>query len=485
MQSENGSDEPLAMFEGRLIASSLLLFVDLTVVSAIGGWFYWLMISKVTFASDIGQATAVYSLVNLAAALASLGLEYPLLKRSCDQRSGILGTTILLQLVVTIASIPLIIYILNTVYHESHDVVLIAIVILITWPIILATRYAILGISKVKTILIIDIVSTALKFISGFVLVSLGFGPVGILGSIMIYNISAAAISLYVASRIYGFSLSRIVNVFSLIKEGLANILSIVSRTLIYTLSIVLLAAIGIDNAEIGTFYIVLIISLLAGGLITSSAYMLIPFSSTARSDLSSGSTRIALSFTVPIVAILISSPEFLLSLIGQEYVSGRIALFILSIGILPFSLTTMSISRFNFLGDLRKLVTIGAIQIICFVIPFLLLTPKYGILGTAISVVLSYISSSVPCMVWSERALLRYTINSLVAVAASGTIGYAINTYYPNNLNSLLAMVASLITSLLIVITLKNTTLREIKDIILSIRSGGETTDRDSKQIG
>ena len=82
-------------------------------------------------------------------------------------------------------------------------------------------------------------------------------------------------------------------NVLALIKEGLANMPSILSRTLVYTLTVVLLVAVGTDDAEVGTLYIVLMISLFAGSLVTSTAYMIIPFSSASGSDHSLISTEV------------------------------------------------------------------------------------------------------------------------------------------------------------------------------------------------
>jgi O-antigen/teichoic acid export membrane protein len=269
-------------------------------------------------------------------------------------------------------------------------------------------------------------------------------------------------------------------NALVLIKEGLVNMPSIISRTLIYTLTIVLLAAVGVNDADVGTFYIVLMISLFAGSFVTSSAYMLLPFSSTSGADLSLGSTRLALSLTVPIIAALISSPKFLLSLIGSEYLHGQFALMILSIGIIPFSVVTVGISKFNYLGEVKKLTAIGTVQVISFIIPFLLFTMKYGMVGAAISVLVSYIMSALPCIVWSDRMLLRYALNSIIAVTVGGGIGYAVNLNQTSLLNSLLAMAIAVIISLYFLISLKNTSIMEIRSLILSLSSGAKRIGKD-----
>ena len=106
------------MSVSKLINSSLLLFVDQLVVGA-GGWVYWLIISKLASTSEVGLATTVYNLVILIATVVELGLEYPLLKRSSIDRSRVLGTALLLELLITLAAIPVLIYTLDSVYEES------------------------------------------------------------------------------------------------------------------------------------------------------------------------------------------------------------------------------------------------------------------------------------------------------------------------------------------------------------------------------
>jgi O-antigen/teichoic acid export membrane protein len=149
----------------------------------------------------------------------------------------------------------------------------------------------------------------------------------------------------------------------------------------------------------------------------------------------------------------------------------------ILSIGIIPFSIVTVGISKFNYLGEVRKLTAIGAIQVTSFVILFFLFTATYGMVGAAISVLMSYILSALPCMVWSDRMLVRYVLNSIIAVTVGGGIGYAVNL---SQLNSILAMAIAVMISLSFLITLKNTSITEIRSLILSFSSGAMRKGKD-----
>ena len=102
----------------KFVGPSLLLFLDSLFVS-IGGWLYWIMISRLTFTSQIGIATTIYSLVILAATIAQLGIEYPLLKKSNTDRSQILGTALFIEIAITIAALPVVILIINNLYGGS------------------------------------------------------------------------------------------------------------------------------------------------------------------------------------------------------------------------------------------------------------------------------------------------------------------------------------------------------------------------------
>jgi len=80
--------------------------------------FFWLVISKFISAEEVGQATTGFSLVVFITTLTQPGLEYPLLKRSSNERSRILGSSLAIELLITLTAIPLVYYLLN-LYEES------------------------------------------------------------------------------------------------------------------------------------------------------------------------------------------------------------------------------------------------------------------------------------------------------------------------------------------------------------------------------
>lgn len=459
------------MSEAKFMSSSIILFLDLIVIAA-SGWLYWLVISKLVSVSEVGQSTTVYSLVVLTGTFVAMGLEYPLLKRTAAQRSKILGSALLIEIATSLAVIPFMIYTLNNLYSEAlQSYATVAIGMLVSISLGYVARYALLGISDSKTILVIDTVSAAIKFATGFLLVLYGFGGLGILISFMLQALVAACIGLIIAKREFGFSFGDLRYIKNIIKEGVVNMPSILSRTVIVSLSVVLLASYGIASSEIGVFYIALMISIIAGGLVSSTAYMVIPASSISQTDLTSGSIRIGISFTAPIVSLLLVEPTFLLSLIGPGYASGQTVLLILAVGILPFTIVTNSISRFNYLGMSKKLLSIGSLQMITFIVGFIFLVPQFNIEGAALSVFLSYSISCIPALVWSEKGLLRYVANSGIAVVCGWGASNIFRLMIPEGIvNEVLTVLASIIITLIIIFVLKNTSIAEVRTLIKTV---------------
>jgi O-antigen/teichoic acid export membrane protein len=118
-------------FGRKFVASGLLFSLDQTLV-ALGNWIYWIIIFKLTTAVEVGQATTVYSVALFISILTQLGLEYPLLKKSSIQGSQILGTILLTEVSLSLLSIPIVIFLIDNIFHESlQELIWIAAVMII------------------------------------------------------------------------------------------------------------------------------------------------------------------------------------------------------------------------------------------------------------------------------------------------------------------------------------------------------------------
>jgi O-antigen/teichoic acid export membrane protein len=448
----------------KFVTPGFLLSIDLLLVSFVN-WIYWLLISKLTTASEVGQATSVYSFAVLTSAIALLGFEYSLVKKSSSERSQILGTTIILESLITAASIPVLLYFLGNLYQGSlYALSWIAVGIVIFSSLRYILRYALLGISDARSVLIVNSMGAALQLLSGYIFVSIGFGAGGILFSFLLNVLFITGLSFLIARKSFQLCLGDLKYVKGIIKDALTNTPTPLAKTVIYSLSVVLLASFGVSQTEIGIFYIALMLSLVAGGLAANIAFMVIPASIASKTDMSSDSIRIGLSLTAPLIVILMVAPNSILSLIGPEYVVAGNVLVVLAAAIFPYTIVVNAISKFNNLGKPRQIIVIGSIHVIVFLATFILLVPSYGTLGAAFSILIASIASAVASIIWSDRRpVQRYIFTSLVSIVSGLAAGYAVRLVLGSSVHPFIAVLFSVAVVVIVIFGLKNTSPKEL----------------------
>jgi O-antigen/teichoic acid export membrane protein len=458
---------PLSLSINKFVTPGFLLSIDLLLVSLVN-WVYWLIISTLTTTSEVGEATSVYSFAALTWAISLLGLEYALVKRSSAERFHILGTSIILESLIIVISIPILVYVLNNLLHGSlSELTWIAIGIVFFSSQRYIMRYALLGIYDARSVLIINSIGATIQLGSGYFLVAGGFGAAGILLSFLINYAFITVFTFAVAKKSFKLRIGDLRYSKGVLKDAIVNMPTPLAKTVIYSLSVVLLASFGISPSDIGIFYIALMLSLVGGGFAANIALMVIPVSSDSKKDLSTESIRIGLSLTAPIIVTLMVAPKAILSAIGPEYASADMILVVLSAGIFPYTILINAISKFNNIGKPKQIIAIGSIHLIVFLGTFALLVPSYGTLGAAFSVLISSTVSAVSSLVWSEKGLLlRYTLRSLVSIFVGLATGYAIQSLFGFTLNPIIPILASLAVVLLLIFSLKNTSPLEIARI-------------------
>jgi O-antigen/teichoic acid export membrane protein len=451
------------------VTPGIILFLDVFIVS-LGGWLYWFVISKLTPASEIGLAITVYSLVALVTTLTQLGIEYPLLKKSHLKGTKVLGTSLAIELVLTLASIPFVYMVMNTFYDDlikQFTWISIALLTLISIDFVL--RFSLLGISNPRIVLIIDLIGLAIKLPTGFFMVSQSFGAQGMLLAYLFEAIFVACASLYFTKKSFSFGLGNKAYFIEIIKDALINTPSKWSKMIIFTLSIVLLAIMHISASDVGIFYVALMITIVVSSFASSMAYMVIPSSFFLNKDLSSTSLRISLSLTAPIVVVLLLVPGPILGLIGPEYESAVLVLLILAISIIPSAITTNLISKLNNLGKSKMLILAGSVQIITFFVFFYLLVPVYGTVGCAVSVLAAYVSSSLVLTIMTERSSIRYIAFACISVLAGFFVGQLANMILGHH-QHILIVILSVVVSTIVILVSKNMTVKETGFLLKSI---------------
>ena len=448
----------------KFITPGSLLTVDLLIVSLVN-WIYWLIISKVATPLQVGQATSVYSFAVLTSTIALLGLDYTLVKKSSLQRTHVLGTAIIIELLFTSISAPILLYLLsNILYHGSlYQLGWIAVAIVIFSSLRYVLRYALLGISDARSVLIINSIGAALQLAIGYFLVSIGYGALGILASFLVNVMLVTVLSFIIARRrSFELLLGSVRYTREILKDALINMPAPLAKTFIYSLSVVLLASFGINQSNVGTFYIALMVSFIAGGFGGNIAFMIIPISSTHKKDFSADSIRIGLTLTAPLIVALMVAPKSILSIIGSAYVSADIILLVLSAAIFPYIIVTNAISKFNNLGKSKQIIAVGSIQLVAFLLPFLILVPYDGTLGAAFSILIACISSALASILWSDRILVKYVIRCFLPVVTGLASGYLLKLLFVS-VNPTITIPLAVAVTLATIFGLKNTSANEI----------------------
>lgn len=462
----------------KFLAPSLILFLD-TIVVAVGGWLFWLVLSKLSSQGDVGQATTVFSLAALVCTVIQLGMEYPLLRRASSEGvRSLYGALIIIGAISLLAS-PVVVFSISRIYDHSLDNLSgIAIGIIVLQSFGYAARFFLLGLSAVRVVLIIDIIGTLSKFITGILLASAGMGTIGILTAFLVNALVVLLCSLIIAlrnqlttkiGRLFRHVLANVPDRYcikEILHEAVVNTPSKLSVIVIFSLSVILLASYGIQSNEVAVFYMALQISIVAGGLVASMAYMVIPASADTRTDLTAGSIRIGLSITSIIIVILISMPNVFLGIIGTDYVKGQIALAILSLGILPYTIVVNAIAKFNYSRQSKRLVLIGISQISCFAISFSILVPVFGITGAALSILVGFIASSGVSMWWLGSLVSKYMAVSIISISVGWAAGKLVSVL-ANGLEivTILPIIVSI--TFLILVVMRNISLYEIPRLI------------------
>ncbi len=444
-----------------LIREGFYLFLDLIVVS-FGGWAFWLLISKLAIPSDIGYAITVISLVGIVGGLFGLGLDYSLLREVSAGNKSAFGTILLFELIILGACSPLLYMIGLSIYGSNFSLYMsLGVILMLLSGLGFVTRTSTISLLNNKKIFIYDALGTSIRFVLGALLVILGAGGVGIL----LANATQAALTglvllLFCYSKL-GFSYS-FKELIYLLRLGLSNFPFRLANILVGGLSIVLLALITSEPVTVGVFYIALAVSGVAGGFSISLATIVLPLSTSTKSDQSFTSIKMGLSLSAPLVAGLLSTPSLILSLIGQSYIIASESLRLLSLTIIPSIIVSNVISRLNHLKRMKEIMILGSIQLITFLIPFLILVPKYDQYGAAQALLISYIITGIISFKWTPPNSLK----PVVITSSSILLGYLSSLPFIY-LSEILAFSVSLIFSSLLLIVSKQITPKEMVSLL------------------
>ncbi|MCX7546562.1 flippase [Xanthomarina sp. F1114] len=168
------------------------------------------------------------------------------------------------------------------------------------------------------------------------------------------------------------------------------------------------------DKADVGIYNVVIRIARIAIIAITSINLVLAPKISELYSnsefskmrELITKSTKLIFIVTVPLVLVIIFANKFVLSIFGEDFIVGGVALIIVMISQLFNAISGSSGQVMNMTGNHKKLRNFTIYTAILNITLNFILIPLYGILGAAIATATSIIVLNLSSAIFVKRKL-------------------------------------------------------------------------------
>ncbi|MEM2141457.1 MAG: oligosaccharide flippase family protein [Nitrososphaera sp.] len=435
-----------------------------SITLAAGGFVFWLVASQLMPVEEIGYATAAISSISVISSLSALGLEFTLLKRVSEERGKIVGTLFTFEVIANLALLPMVFLIANPLGSEQGVMILVlAASIFVANGIAFIPKSAMLGMMDAKVVIIYDTAAFAARFATLVAFALLDFGAIAILLSLLVHSAILSVVFGITTFRKLGYSLGSMSYLKTILRQGMSNFPTRLSRLIVTNLGVLLFAYVSLDPTVVGVFYIAVMFSIVGSEFATTLSTMAIPASLTRGKEIVVYSTKLGLMLGAPVVALLLSVPEFLLGLLGKSYSQGGMSLFLLSLAIIPTTLVLNGLAKFNAEGKFRMAAIMGLIEISLFLVLFFPLESLYSIEGVALAILVSYIASG-GFAAWAfGRHVIGMTLVASLATALGYLSAYA-SGYVLDHISLKIAL--SLTVPLAVSIGLRAITVREIKEI-------------------
>lgn len=451
----------------EFLRASFVLFLS-SITLAAGGFVFWIVASQLMPVEEIGYATASISSVSVISAFTALGLEYTLLKRVSEERGKIVGTLFVFEIIANLAIVPVIFLISDP--FDRPIIPMLAVLIFVTNGIAFIPKAAMLGMMDAKIVILYDTIAFAARFASLVVFALSGFGAVAILLSLLVHSIILSVVFGATTFQRLGYSRGSLSYFKGILKEGISNFPTRLSRLVVTNLGILLFAYVSLDPTLVGVFYIAIMISIVGSEFATTLSTMAIPASRTRGKEIVSYSMKLSLVLGAPVIALLLSAPQFIMELIGKDYSQGQLSLFILSLSIIPTTLVLNGLAKFNAESKFKNAAIMGLIEISIFLALFFPLVSLYSIDGVALAILISYIASGAyAASAFGKQTVVIAAVTSL-AVAAGYLLAYASGFIYDN---PLLKIAISVIVALMVSVVLRAISFAEIRSLASQLVSG------------
>ena len=446
-------------------SKSSLSFPLISLIVALLNWVFWLIAARLIVAEEIGLASSILSIPILFSTIAMMGIEIPLM-RSSSKNKEYFGTALFFELIIHLSLIPLVIISIINIVDDLQFSIL-AITLLIQGIVIIVSRFSLIGLFSIKSIIIIDFVGAISRILFLILFLEFGFDSLGILLASVFQGFVMLPILLFVCKKNFKIKI-KLIALKALIIEGVSNFPATFAVTLRSYGIIPIMVLLGISQESIAGFTIAASIFMFTNLIPSMFATLALPSSTIEEKDLSSSSLKIGIVLSSPIITLIITSPALILGIYNEEYLRFSDMLLILGIGLIPHIVNTNVRTMLNNLVQLKKITILGVIESVIIISSVLVLTSTFGELGPAWAITIAAIVTAVFSLIWASNNIRKIFAKSVIAIISGIFFGLVIFQFLENEI--LVAGVSVLIT-IFVMFQLKLITFSEISFILSKFR--------------
>lgn len=399
----------------------------------VSGYFFWLIMSKITSPEIIGTSSAVVSLALIFTAIGTLGIpngiQRFLGKSFSESQSGNVRIFVHASLLIVSASI----FACTMAMLIAHDWIfasfnldfnLTLVAILLSGSSIISTLFRAIIIASLKTkiLSIVMIIASTAKLLLAIVLVLFGTGVIGLTIGYTFYQVlSSIFLTFTIVAILKQHKDSANVSLKQSTREIVAASMASWIPALITTISMQLgtVVVFGVNGANEGGIYFIAFSVLSA---VTGVMYSLFTISYPVLSGMVDGRkrfawrvTKLSLLISLPFSSTLIFYSTDIMRLLGSAYVNGAPSLEILLLSVLPLAVLTGVNTLVYSYGMYKQVLIIGLASSIPRTILYFALVPIYGSEGAAASFTIGSVVGLAAVAIIAKRVGMRLAWNEIV----------------------------------------------------------------------
>ena len=354
-----------------------------SIVALVGSFIFWVIAGLLSDSTQVGYATTAFSIAALSWGLLNFGLdtaalrEVPVFKKKAY--SALLSIALSLGLVAAGLT-----FIFSTTYQSFYTFIILASIMALVGPMSLVSVHSLIGLQNAKMYFLMNIIGFSSRIVLMVPFLAHGFAGLGITAAVTASLVIVALFSTIIVAKKLGLEKPASGSLRSLLGLGMSNYPAALTA-LFVSGGTVFLSILTRNPAQVGSFYIAMMISIAAGALGYGIAMAILPALTRENSiRLKDEALRLGLALTIPLAIPLLIYPNNVLALLGPSYALGVSPLFILSWIVIPYTAYSIVLKRANAENLLKKIASASLSQLLILLLLMVLLIPRMGTDGAA-----------------------------------------------------------------------------------------------------